>query len=145
MPILDEQLRLRDGGSGPRVTATEAGLGSTTRDATTGQAVIDISKTGYAGVPIFVVTDLDTGTSNDKTVVCTIQASDLADFGSGVEVVATFPVVTHGDAGIAMVRRIHTQKKYIRSVLTLAGSNGTFSVDFKIFVGTGLMADLLWT
>lgn len=137
--IMDNLGLLRGDGSSPRVTATEAGHDSKTRDATTGQAVIEIVGTPQKGLPIVVLTDADTGTSTDKTLVATIEACDAEDFASGEEVVATFPAVTHGDEGLFMVRRIHTQKKYIRCVITAAGSDGTISVDFLIFIGNALM------
>lgn len=137
--IIDELGLLRGDGSSPRVTNTEAGSESLVRDATTGKVMVQVSKTPQRGIPVAVLTDDDTGTSTDKTLTVTIEASDAADFGSGVEVVATFPAVTHGDEGTLMVRRVHTQKKYLRSVITAAGSNGTISVDFLIAITHGLM------
>ena len=138
--ILDEQLRLRDGGSGPRVTTTEAGLTTIARDATTGRAVVQIDKAPLKGIPILVNHDADTGTSTDKTATVTIEACDTVD-GAYAEV-AKFPAVVHGAAAANnLVRRIASQKKYLRSVITVAGSDGTISVDFGIFVATGLMEE----
>ena len=136
--IVDNLGLLRGDGSSPAVTATEAGSTSLTRDGTTGKVVIQINKTGKDGIPIVVVNAADGGTSTDKAVVVTIEASDALNFSSP-EVVATFPSVAHGAAAGLMVRRIHTQKKYIRSVCTLSGSNGTYSVVFFIFIGTSLV------
>lgn len=121
------------------VTGTEAGHNSTVRDGSTGRAVIPVDSTGYCGLPIVVITSDDSGTSSDKTLTVTIEASDAEAFGSGVETVATFPAVKHGDKGTLMVRRIHTGKKYIRSVITGAGSDGTIGVNFLIFVSHGYM------
>lgn len=132
--IMDELGILRGDGSAPGVTATEAGATSLTRNATTGQAVLDIRKTGVDGLPVVAITGDDGGTSTDKTATLTIEgASDLAF--TSPEVLATFPAVTHGDEGTLMVRRIHTQLQYIRTVVTVAGSDGTISVDFLVFIG----------
>lgn len=137
--ILDDLLKLRDGGASPRVTATESGLTSTTRDATTGQACIDVSKMPAQGMPIVVINDADTGTSNDKTAIVTIEACDTVD-GSYQEI-KKFPTISHGAAAGKMVRTVATQKKYIRSVITVAGSNGTISIDFGIFIGIGAVEE----
>jgi hypothetical protein len=136
--LIDEQGMLRADGSSPRVTATEAGSTSLTRDATTGKVVVPIYKTAQKGLPIVCINDADIETSTDKTLTVTIEASDALNFSSP-EVVATFPAVSHGAGANLMVRRVHTQKRYLRSVITLAGSNGDISVDFLIFIGTGAM------
>ena len=91
------------------------------------------------GIPVVVITDDDTGTSTDKTLVVTIEAANELAFNVTQEVVATFPAVTHGDVGTLMIRRVHTQKRYLRSVVTAAGSNGTISADVLIFITSGLM------
>jgi hypothetical protein len=137
--LVDNLGLLRADGSSPRVTATEAGATSLTRDSVTGRAVIDLRKTGLRGVPVVVVTDDDTGTSTDKTLTVTVEAADELAFDTTDEVVATFPAVSHGDLATLMVRRVHTQKRYLRSVITAAGADGTISVDFLIFIGLGLM------
>jgi hypothetical protein len=138
--LLDDLVSLREGGTSPRVTATEAGSVSETRDATTGKMVAQVNSTGKDGIPIIVIADPDTGTSNDKSVVVTIEAADELAFDTTQEVVATFPAITYADLTAKfMVRRVHTAKKYLRSVITLSGSNGTFSRDFTIFIGTGAM------
>ena len=139
--LIDELVMLRGDGSSPRVDATEDGSTSLTRDAGTGKAVVQINKTPKKGIPIVVVHDADTNspTSNDREIVVTIEAADELDFNVTDELVATFPAVTFGASAGLMVRRIHTDKKYIRSVLTASGSNNTISVDFLIFAGIGLM------
>ncbi|MFA5377192.1 MAG: hypothetical protein WC455_15690 [Dehalococcoidia bacterium] len=136
--ILDDLLKIRDGGSSPRVTATEAGSVTLTRDATTGKVVVEIDKMPAEGLPIVVIADADTGTSSDKSVVVTIEAADELAFDTTQVTVATFPAITYADTTVKKyVRRVATQKKYLRSVITLSGSNGTFSRDFQIFVATG--------
>ena len=137
--IIDQLGMLRADGSSPRVTDTEAGPTSLDRDATTGKVVLDIRKTGQAGLPIVVLTDDDTGTSSDKTLTVTIEAADELAFDTTNEVVATFPAVSHGAKGTLMVRRVHTQKQYLRSKITLAGTDGDISVDFMIVIGHALM------
>ena len=134
--VIDDLGTLRSGGSSPRVTATEAGSTSTTRDATTGKVLVDIKGTPLQGIPICVIADADTGTSNDKSAVVTIEAADETAFNVTNEVIATFPAITYASTVAKfMVRRIHTAKRYIRCVITLSGSNGTYSRDFLIFVG----------
>jgi len=138
MTIKDDLLKLRSGGTTEEVTATEAGSITLTRDATTGKVVVQIDKCPEGGIPIEVICDADTGTSSDKTMIVTIEASD--SLATGYIVVATFPTMTFADtAAIRFVRRIATQKKYLRSVITVAGSNGTISRAIEILVGVGLV------
>ena len=137
--IIDSLGMLRADGSSPRVGDTEAGSVSLTRDATTGKVVLDIRKTPQRGLPIVVLTDDDTGTSTDKTLTVTIEAADELAFNVTNEVVATFPAVSHGAKATLMVRRVHTQKRFLRSVITLAGTTGTIAVDFLIFIGHSWM------
>ena len=125
---------------GAAVTATQAGWTTLTRDSTTGQIVVQIDKCPATGIPIEVLATADTGTSSDKTMIVTIEASDT--LASGYIVVATFPTLTFADtAAVRFVRRIATQKTYIRSVITVAGSNGTISRFFEISVGIGQVDD----
>ncbi len=139
--LLDGLGLLRGDGSSPLVTATEAGATSLTRDATTGKAAIAIHSTGKDGIPIVVIAAADTGTSTDKEATVTIEGADNLDFSTGgKDTLATFPTQAHdGQTAITMIRRIHTKRKYIRSVITVTGSNGTFSRDYLIFITSGLM------
>ena len=137
--IIDSLGMLRADGSSPRIGDTEAGSVSLTRDATSGKVVLDVRKTPQRGLPIVVLTDDDTGTSTDKTMAVTIEAANELAFDTTNEVVATFPAVSHGALATLMVRRVHTQKKYLRSVITLAGADGTIAVDFLIFIGHSWM------
>jgi len=136
--LIDSLNMLRADGTSPRVTSTESGATSITRNATTGQAVIDVRKLGLKGVPIVVITDDDTSDchSEDDGQTVTIEASDTVGF-STTEVVATFPKVLAQASGTTMIRRIHTQYRYLRSVITT--SSGTPSVDFLIFISNGQM------
>ena len=139
MAIFDDLLKLRSGGtSGTAITATEAGSVTKTRDATTGKAVIEIDKMPAEGLPITLLQAADGGTSNDKTIIVTIEASDVLAFNDSTqEVVITFPTITHGDVAAKYVRLTATQKKYLRSVCTVAGSNGTISCVLEILIGHG--------
>ncbi len=141
--IHDDLLKLKT--SITAVTATEAGWTTLTRDATTGQVVVQIDKCPAEGIPIEVIATADTGTTGGGgTHVVTIEASDT--LASGYIVVATFPTITQADAShkaaIRMVRRIATQKKYLRSVITRAAAgDSSISRYYTINVGVGLVDD----
>jgi hypothetical protein len=140
MTVKDDLLKLRTGGTA--ITATEAGWTTLTRH-TTGQVVVQIDKCPVGGIPIEVLATIDTGSEGGTgTMIVTIEASDT--LGSGYIVVATFPTITQATAmrpATRMVRRIATQKKYIRSVITVAAGNGSPSRDFEISVGIGEVDD----
>ena len=126
------------------VTATEAGWTTETRDNTTGQIVIQVNKCPEGGIPIEVIATADTGTAGGGgTHVVTIEASDT--LASGYIVVATFPTITQvlaKQVALRMVRRIATQKKYVRSVITRAAAgDSTISRLYEINVGVGLVDD----
>lgn len=137
--MYDALLAMREGGSSPAVTATEAGSTSLTRDATTGKVVVQIDKLAAQGLAVVVTNAADGGTSTDKTLTVTIEESDV--LGSGWATITTFPAISHGAAANRMVRRISSQKKYLRSVITAAGANGTISVDVQVHVGTSEMEE----
>jgi len=142
--ILDYNLRLRDGGTTVLVDDSEAGTTTTlSRVATTGQAVLDIRKTPrLRGLACVVTNTAGVYTTTGDTFVVTIQAANEADFDGGagtIDTVATFPSlvetgVTAVIAANVMVRRFHTQKRYLRSVLTVSAALDT-GVTLGIFVG----------
>jgi len=137
--LIDALGMLRAGGTtaAGAIEATEDGHDSKTRLAATGQAVIQIDKTAKKGLPIVAVYDADG--INNRSAVLTIEACDLENFSSGVEVVATFPAVAATGKDV-MIRRIHTQKKYIRSVITIDdGESEAGTHNFLVFAGIGLM------
>jgi len=73
-------------------------------------------------------------------MIVTIEASD--ELASEWIVVATFPTISYATtAALRMVRRVSTQLKYLRSVITVAGSDGTISRLFTITAGIGLVDD----
>jgi hypothetical protein len=136
--ILDDLLKLKTAITA--VTSTEAGWTTATRDATTGQVCVEIDKCPVEGIPIVVTATADTGTAaGGGTHVVTIEASDT--LASGYIVVATFPTITQVAAkqvALTMVRRIATQKKYLRSVITRAAAgDSSISRFYTISVGVG--------
>jgi len=138
MTVKDDLLKLKIAAAA--VTSTDAGWTTKSRDATTGKIVVEIDKCPAGGIPIEVIAAADTGTSSDKTMIVTIEASD--ELATEWLVVATFPTITYADtAALRFVRNISTQLKYLRSVITVAGSNGTISRIFEIHVGVGLLDD----
>ena len=139
MTVKDELLKLRTGGTA--ITATESGATSTTRSGA--KAVVEIDKCPLEGIPIEVIATIDTGTENGNgTMIVTIEASDTE--ASGYITVATFPTITQATAmrpAFRMVRRVATQKKYLRHVITVSAGTGAPSRDFEIYVGVGLVDD----
>ena len=142
--LLDYLGRLRDGWDTVLVKNDEPGTITTlSRVTATGQSVIDISKTGLRGLGIVVVNTAGEYHTTADTYVVTIEAADEEDFDGGagtVDTVATFPSFpetgsTKAVAANIMVRRIHTQKKYLRSVLTASNaSDMTTGMTIGIFI-----------
>ena len=133
--LIDNLGILRGDGSAGTITATETGATALDADASTGKRVIPVNKTGRCGIPVAMV--YTASNTSGMTWTVTIEACDAVNFGNGVvDTVATFPAVT-ADGSDIMIRRIHTQKKYIRSVITGAGGTGSF--DAFIFVTAGAM------
>jgi len=133
--LVDNLGILRGDGSAGTITATETGATALDADATTGKRVIPVNKTGRCGIPVAMV--YTASNTSGMTWTVTIEACDAVNFGNGVvDTVATFPAVI-ADGSDIMIRRIHTQKKYIRSVIT--GTGGTGSFDAFIFVTAGAM------
>jgi len=126
---------LRADGSAPAIESTEAGSTSLTRDTASGKVVLDIRKTPMKGLPVVVMSKL-TGITN-RSFVVTIEASAALDSGWGV--VATYPAV-NADGQAFMVRRVHTQLRYLRSVITVTdGGTPAGNGDFLIVIGQDLM------
>jgi len=138
MTVKDDLLKLKIAAAA--VTSTDAGWTTLTRDSTTGKIVVQIDKCPMGGIPIEVIAAADTGTSTNKTMLVTIEASD--ELASEWITVATFPSITYATTtAVRFVRRVATQLKYLRSVITVAGDNGTISRIFEIHVGIGLVDD----
>ena len=132
--VLDQELRLRDGGSAPEVDAAETGWTTLTRDTLTGQVVVEINKAPVLrGLAVVVVHPADTNADNSTDLlVVEIQASDTLD--SAYATIATFPAIVHSCVANLMVRRIHTQKKYLRSKITWVSGDADLAF-LDIFVG----------
>ena len=138
MTVKDDLLKLKIVAAA--VTSTDAGWTTETRDSTTGKKVIQVNKMPPGGMPVEVIAAADTGSSSDKTMIVTIEASD--ELASEWLTVATFPALTYADtAAKRMVKRVSTQLKYLRSVITVAGDNGTISRIFEIGIGIGMIDD----
>jgi hypothetical protein len=142
MTVRDDLLKLKTAITA--VTATENGWTTLTRDATTGQVVVQIDKCPAEGIPVVVTATADTGTSaGGGTHVVTIEASDT--LATGYITVATFPTITQVAAkqvAVRMVRRVATQKKYLRSVITRAAAgDSSISRLYEISIGVGLVDD----
>jgi hypothetical protein len=151
--LLDKLGILRGDGGSPVINGvTEDGYNSTTREPDTGQAVIAVYKTGKNGLPIVAAYKTGKGGSGqDNTYTLTIEACDAEAFDDGKEeVVATFPTVAtpataDAEKGL-FVRRVHTQKKYLRTVITGAGGGeggaprpNYGSIDYLVFITEGQM------
>lgn len=148
--VLDELLRLRDDGTTTTVDDTEAGTTTAlSRVATTGQSVIDLKKTPTVkGLACVLVHGTGTLTTTGDTFVVTIEASDEADFATAADIdtICTFPALvetgtTKAIAANMMVRRIHTKKRYVRSVLTASAALATGISDLHIFLADMIEED----
>lgn len=134
--ILDQLLRLRDGGTNPEVDAAETGWATLTRDPLTGAVIVAINKTPVLrGLAVVVVHPKDTNDDNSTdNLVVTIEAANELAFNVTQEDICIFPAIVHDCAANLIVRRVHTQKKYIRS--KIAWADGDADVAFlDIFVG----------
>jgi hypothetical protein len=135
--MFDELLQIKTLTATP-VTTTEAAMASETRDATTGQACVDISKCPQGGMSIVVIASADTGTSSDRTQTVRIYGCDTVD-GTYV-LLLTFPTLTYADTTAKrLVMNLATQYKYLTNTITLANSNGTMSRFYQIYIGIGEM------
>ena len=112
---------------------------STTRLTATGAAVIDLKETGVKGLAAVLI--IPALTSAADYLVATIQVSDEEAFGNAVymlQEVVKFDIaaVTLGrilasecTAGVIVVRRFTSDKRYVRAVVTptKSGGSGSFS------------------
>ncbi len=140
--LIDELAILRGDGSNSDINAAEDGYTSMTRDATTGRAVIKVDKTAKKGIPICVITKPVGGC--DRTFNVVIEAADAENFSGTVDnMVAVFPACGLEASGSEFfVRRIHTQKKYIRTRIYCEAAGTTGTCDFLVFAGIGLMDNI---
>lgn len=140
--IHDELLQLKMVTTTP-VSETLAGSVTIVPNNATGLAVIEIDKCPMEGIPIEVIAGAEGGNSTNGTIVVTIEAADTETVDGSYAVVATFPTLlnnsTANKLAKRMVRRIATQKKYLRAVITVTAGNGTISRLMTINVGEGLI------
>lgn len=117
---------------------------STTRAAATGAAVIDIGAGGTPANGLSVVLIIPALTTSTDYLTATVQASDAVAFGSDVHEVAKFDVaaVTLGrilssecTAGLVVIQKFDTAKRYIRAVITPTKGTGDGSFSYvKIYL-----------
>lgn len=119
--------------------ATFVAATSLTRSDTTGAAVLDIKETGVRGLAAVLI--IPALTSAADYLVATIQVSDEVDFANSVlnlQEVVKFDVAaatlgrilaSECTAGLTVVRRFTTDKRYVRAVITptKSGGSGSFS------------------
>lgn len=139
--VLDQLLRLRNGGSAPAIDSKTGEAGVTLADgrvATTGQAVVEINKTPIRGLAAVAVNDAVTATGTGAgTLTLTIEASDDPNFAE-VDTVAVFPAITKDSEPNVVVRRFNTNKKYVRSVVIADGSTSENYItlsNLDVFIG----------
>lgn len=111
---------------------------SLTRVAATGAAVVDIGTGGTPATGLCAVLIIPALTSSTDYLVATVQASGVLAFTSDVHEVCKFDktAVTLGrvlasecTAGLVLIQRFDTDKRYIRAVITptKAAGDGSFS------------------
>jgi hypothetical protein len=134
--LIDALTMLRADGSNATIQGSnETGATSLARDGTTGKVVIPIHQTPKKGIPVVCV--FAASSVSGREWVVTIEACASATDWTHKEIVATFPKIAANGSDI-MIRRIHTDKKYIRHVVTTtAGSTGDLAL--VVFAGIGLM------
>lgn len=113
--VFDELMKLRADGASPEVDASETGGDSLTVRTTQGELIIEVNGTPLRGLAVVVVHPLVSGSSGGFVV--SIEAADEIAFNVTNETICTFPSIDDGDAANLLVRRIHTKKKYIRSLI----------------------------
>ena len=144
--VLDQLLRLRDGGG--VITSKAAGggeAGVTTTAQGSGAAVVPVYKTpALRGLAIVAALG---GVTNETatpagTLTITVEAADEDNF-SDKETVGTFPAITAPTNGkkfeaSLVIRQVSTQKKLLRTVVTEGAASDTNYItlaSLAIFVG----------
>lgn len=142
--VLDYLLRLRDGGASAAITSKttgggEAGATSLTRDTNSGKVVVQVNELAEKGMAVVVAAPAPSLAGDESgSMVVTIEAADELAFNVTNETIATFPTIDKNSVASLKVRRIHTKKKYVRSVVTKGAANDTNYItiaDLNIFLG----------
>ncbi len=106
---------------------------STTRAAATGAAVVDIGTGGTPAHGLCAVLIIPALTSSSDYLTATVQASDAVAFGSDVHEVCKFDkaaatlgriLASECTAGLVLIQRFDTDKRYIRAVITPTKGTG---------------------
>ena len=134
MPF-DSELVLLDG-SIDITAALDTPAISTTRDAATGAAVIDLKETGVRGLAA-VLTFVDSANADTDTFTAYLEAADHVDMtgtpadvdrlGSFSIAGATQGVILGSEVPATVVLRFTTNKRYVRINATVGGSPDDFA------------------
>ncbi len=129
--VFDANLILLDG-TIDLSDSTHTAPTSTTRDAATGAAVIDIRETSYVGLAAVLICQ-DAANGSTDTLTAFIEVSDAEAFGSDVHemgkfdlAAATKGVILGSEVPNIFVVRFHTKKQYVRLNVTVGTSPDTF-------------------
>lgn len=130
MPF-DANLVLLDG-SVDLNAANDAAPSSTTRDAATGAAVIDLKKTGVRGLAVVLI-GVDDANGDTDTLTAFIEVSDVEAFSSDVhemgkfdKAAATKGIILGSEVPGIFIVRFSTDKRYIRLNATVGTSPDDF-------------------
>jgi len=139
--MFDNNLILMDG-SVSTTTALDTPATSTTRDATTGAAVIDLGTGGTPASGLTAVLVLaDNLADNNYTLTAYMEACSAVGFGSAVERLGNFGVA-NATAGVILdtetpcvaTVRFATKKRYVRINATVSNTFGYIYVYLSPFV-----------
>jgi len=132
--MFDSNLVLMDG-TVVTTTALDTPATSTTRDATTGAAIIDLEETGVTGlVAVMFCSDL-AGGADAYTLTAYMEASASATFASAIERLgnfgianATSGVILGSETPCVATVRFATKKRYVRINATVSNDFGNLKV-----------------
>ena len=131
MPF-DENLILLDG-SIDLTAALDTAPTSTTRDATTGAAVLDIRKTAVRGLSAVLIC-ADSANANADTLTAFIEVSSVEAFTSDVhemgkfdKAAATKGIILGSEVPDVFIVRFSTGKQYVRLNATVGASPDDFA------------------
>ena len=130
MPF-DENLMLLDG-SIDLSASTDTAPTSTTRDADTGAAVLDIRKTGRKGLAAVLIC-VDSANGTDDTLTAFIECSSVAAFSSDVSEHGKFDklatskgIIVGSEVPDIFIVHFVTDKQYVRLNATVGDSPDSF-------------------
>lgn len=99
-----------------------------------GFVVLDIKETGAQGISVALIID-EAGAAADDALTVKLQASDNKAFGSEVHTLALFEVaaategvITGAECPCTVIRRIVTEKRYLRIAASCVASDDFHTV-----------------